>query len=27
VKNFGQTSLLEIKQRLTEMGLGLRKLD
>ena len=27
VKNFGQTSLLEIKQRLTELGLGLRKLD
>jgi DNA-directed RNA polymerase subunit alpha len=27
VKNFGQTSLLEIKQRLTEMGLSLRKLD
>jgi DNA-directed RNA polymerase subunit alpha len=27
VKNFGQTSLLEIKQRLTDMGLGLRKLD
>ncbi len=27
VKNFGQTSLLEIKERLTEMGLGLRKLD
>jgi len=27
VKNFGQTSLLEIKQRLTEMGLSLRNLD
>jgi DNA-directed RNA polymerase subunit alpha len=27
VKNFGQTSLLEIKQRLTDLGLGLRKLD
>jgi len=27
VKNFGQTSLLEIKERLTELGLGLRKLD
>jgi DNA-directed RNA polymerase subunit alpha len=27
VKNFGQTSLLEIKQRLGELGLGLRKLD
>jgi DNA-directed RNA polymerase subunit alpha len=27
VKNFGQTSLLEIKQRLQELGLGLRKLD
>lgn len=27
VKNFGQTSLLEIRQRLTELGLGLRKLD
>jgi len=27
VKNFGQTSLTEIKQRLTELGLGLRKLD
>jgi DNA-directed RNA polymerase subunit alpha len=27
VKNFGQTSLSEIKQRLTELGLGLRKLD
>jgi DNA-directed RNA polymerase subunit alpha len=27
VKNFGQTSLLEIKQRLEELGLGLRKLD
>jgi DNA-directed RNA polymerase subunit alpha len=27
VKNFGQTSLLEIKQRLAELGLGLRKLD
>ena len=27
VKNFGQTSLLEIKQRLTELGLSLRKLD
>ena len=27
VKNFGQTSLLEIKQRLTDMGLSLRKLD
>jgi DNA-directed RNA polymerase subunit alpha len=27
VKNFGQTSLLEIKQRLVDMGLGLRKLD
>lgn len=27
VKNFGQTSLLEIKQRLTEMGLGLRNLE
>jgi len=27
VKNFGQTSLMEIKQRLTELGLGLRKLD
>jgi len=27
VKNFGQTSLMEIKQRLTELGLALRKLD
>ncbi len=27
VKNFGQTSLIEIKQRLTELGLSLRKLD
>jgi DNA-directed RNA polymerase subunit alpha len=27
VKNFGQTSLVEIKQRLTELGLGLRKLE
>ncbi|MEM8756896.1 MAG: DNA-directed RNA polymerase subunit alpha C-terminal domain-containing protein [Planctomycetota bacterium] len=27
VKNFGQTSLDEVKQRLTEMGLGLRELD
>ncbi len=27
VKNFGQTSLVEIKQRLTELGLALRKLD
>jgi len=27
VKNFGQTSLVEIKQRLTELGLSLRKLD
>ena len=27
VKNFGQTSLLEIRQRLGELGLGLRKLD
>jgi DNA-directed RNA polymerase subunit alpha len=27
VKNFGQTSLVEIKQRLQELGLGLRKLD
>ena len=27
VKNFGQTSLMEIKQRLTELGLSLRKLD
>lgn len=27
VKNFGQTSLQEIKERLTEMGLSLRKLD
>lgn len=27
VKNFGQTSLLEIKQRLQDMGLDLRKLD
>ena len=27
VKNFGQTSLTEIKQRLTELGLGLRKLE
>jgi DNA-directed RNA polymerase subunit alpha len=27
VKNFGQTSLQEIKERLTELGLGLRKLD
>lgn len=27
VKNFGQTSLSEIKERLQELGLGLRKLD
>lgn len=27
VKNFGTTSLLEIKEKLTEMGLGLRNLD
>jgi len=27
VKNFGQTSLTEIKQRLNELGLSLRKLD
>lgn len=27
VKNFGMTSLLEIKEKLTEMGLGLRTLD
>ncbi|MCL2645771.1 MAG: hypothetical protein FWD61_02060 [Phycisphaerales bacterium] len=27
VKNFGQTSLQEIKERLTELGLSLRKLD
>ena len=27
VKNFGQTSLVEIKQRLVELGLSLRKLD
>ena len=27
VKNFGQTSLLEIKQRLVELGLDLRRLD
>jgi DNA-directed RNA polymerase subunit alpha len=27
VKNFGQTSLLEIRQRLQDMGLDLRKLD
>lgn len=27
VKNFGMTSLLEIKDKLTEMGLSLRKLD
>ncbi len=27
VKNFGQTSLSEIKQRLFDLGLGLRKLD
>ena len=27
VKNFGQTSLTEIKQRLTELGLGLRTLE
>ena len=27
VKNFGMTSLQEIKERLTEMGLGLRTLD
>lgn len=27
VKNFGMTSLLEIKQKLTEMGLGLRTLE
>ncbi|MEM1071919.1 MAG: DNA-directed RNA polymerase subunit alpha C-terminal domain-containing protein [Planctomycetota bacterium] len=27
VKNFGQTSLDEVKHRLTEMGLGLRTLD
>ena len=26
-KNFGQTSLNEIKQQLTTMGMGLRKLD
>ena len=26
-KNFGQTSLVEIKQRLTENGLALRTLD
>ncbi|MEM9417585.1 MAG: DNA-directed RNA polymerase subunit alpha C-terminal domain-containing protein [Planctomycetota bacterium] len=27
VKNFGMTSLVEIRERLTEMGLGLRTLD
>ena len=27
IKNFGATSLTEIKDRLTEFGLGLRKLD
>jgi DNA-directed RNA polymerase subunit alpha len=27
VKNFGMTSLLEIKEKLAEMGLGLRKLE
>jgi len=27
VKNFGATSLKEIKERLAEMGLGLRLLD
>lgn len=27
VKNFGMTSLLEIKQKLTEMGVGLRELE
>ena len=27
VKNFGQTSLMEIKEQLTVLGLGLRKLD
>jgi DNA-directed RNA polymerase subunit alpha len=27
VKNFGQTSLIEIKQKLAEHGLSLRKLD
>ncbi len=27
VKNFGMTSLLEIKERLAELGLGLRKLE
>ncbi len=27
VKNFGMTSLLEIKEKLTEMGMGLRKID
>jgi DNA-directed RNA polymerase subunit alpha len=27
VKNFGMTSLVEVKERLTDMGLGLRELD
>ena len=27
IKNFGATSLTEIRDRLTEFGLGLRKLD
>jgi DNA-directed RNA polymerase subunit alpha len=27
IKNFGQTSLDEIKEKLTSMGLGLRRLD
>jgi DNA-directed RNA polymerase subunit alpha len=27
VKNFGQTSLVEIKERLTDMGLSLRDVE
>ncbi|MEM6853791.1 MAG: DNA-directed RNA polymerase subunit alpha C-terminal domain-containing protein, partial [Planctomycetota bacterium] len=27
VKNFGMTSLVEIRERLTDMGMGLRTLD
>ena len=27
VKNFGMTSLVEIKERLTDMGMGLRTLE
>ena len=27
VKNFGMTSLLELKEKLVEMGLSLRKLE